>query len=111
VLSNGSPAMLEQSLSAAGLAGLVDPVLSVEAVGTFKPAPEVYALVTRALGLPAARIAFFSSNGWDAHGATSFGFRAVWVNRTRQAAERLPGGPALVLPGLAAVPSLVGASP
>lgn len=111
VLSNGSPAMLEQSLSAAGLAGLVDPVLSVEAVGTFKPAPEVYALGTRALGLPAARIAFFSSNGWDAHGATSFGFRAVWVNRTRQAAERLPGGPALVLPDLAAVPSLVGASP
>jgi 2-haloacid dehalogenase len=111
VLSNGSPAMLEQSLSAAGLTGLVDPVLSVEAVGVFKPAPEAYGLATRALGLSTARIAFFSSNGWDVHGAASFGLRAVWVNRGRQAAERLPAGPVLVLPDLAAVPVLVGAGP
>src|SRR5947199_8723468 len=103
--------MLERSFAAAGLAGLVDPVLSVEAAGTFKPAPEAYALATRALGLPAARIAFFSSNGWDVHGAASLGLRAVWVNRTRQAAERLPGGPVLVLSDLAAVPALLETTP
>ena len=103
--------MLEQSLSAAGLAGLVDPVLSVEAAGTFKPAPEVYALATRALGLPAARFAFFSSNGWDAHGATSFGFRAVWVNRT-SAGRRAPAGRAGPGPGRTWPPALLlGASP
>jgi 2-haloacid dehalogenase len=108
VLSNGSPDMLGRGLAAAGLGGLLDPVLSVEEAGVFKPAPEVYLLATRALGLPAGRVAFFSSNGWDVHGAASFGFRAVWVNRTGQPAERLPGEPAAVVRDLAGVASLVG---
>ncbi len=107
VLSNGSPDMLRRSLDAAGLAGLLDPVVSVEDAGVFKPAPETYLLATRALGAPAAAVAFFSSNGWDAHGAASFGFQAVWVNRAGAAAERLPGSPALVLADLADVSTLV----
>jgi 2-haloacid dehalogenase len=107
VLSNGSPAMLRRSLDAAGLADLLDPVVSVEDAGVFKPAPETYLLATRALGVPAAGIAFFSSNGWDVHGAASFGLQAVWVNRAGAAAERLPGAPALVLADLADVPALI----
>src|SRR5215472_4472374 len=42
ILSNGSPAMLESAVKAAGLAGLLDAVLSVEAVGVYKPHPKVH---------------------------------------------------------------------
>ena len=108
VLSNGSPAMLEQALASAGLDHLLDEVLSVEEVGVFKPAPEVYHLATTRLGLPASRIAFLSSNGWDVHGAAAFGLMAVWVNRAGAVDERLPGTPAAIIPSLVPLPGLLG---
>src|SRR5882757_5778813 len=46
ILSNGSPDMLKGAVDAAGLAGDLDAVLSVDALRVFKPRPEVYALVT-----------------------------------------------------------------
>ena len=91
VLSNGTPATLEAGLDAAGIRDRFEHVLSVEPVGVFKPAPAVYLHATRTLGLAAGEIAFFSSNGWDAHGAAAFGFKVVWVNRKGQPRERLPG--------------------
>jgi 2-haloacid dehalogenase len=108
VLSNGSPAMLAEGFVAAGLDELVEPVISVEDAGIFKPAPEAYMLATRALGLPAEAIAFFSSNAWDAHGAASFGFRTFWVNRLGAAPERLPGSIAHEMRDLSTVPELMG---
>ncbi len=108
ILSNGTPAMLDAAVAHAGLEGAFDAVLSVESVGTFKPTPVVYRLAVDRLGLAAERICFLSSNGWDVHGAAAFGFPAVWVNRTDQPAERLPGGPRRTIPDLGALPSLVG---
>ena len=109
ILSNGTTAMLAEGVAAAGIADLVDPVLSVDEVGMFKPAPEVYRLATSRLGLPAAAIAFVSANGWDVHGAASFGLRSVWVNRGRLADDRLPGAAIAVIDDLAALPALLGA--
>ncbi len=108
VLSNGTPEMLRRGIAAAGLEPWLEAVLSVEEVGVFKPAPEVYMLATRRLGLAAREIAFLSSNAWDAHGAASFGFRAVWVNRSGAPRERLPGDLAAEIPSLAGLPSLLG---
>lgn len=108
VLSNGSSDMLQASTAAAGLADLLDLVLSVEAVGVYKPAPEVYHLATTRLGVSAGEIAFFSSNGWDVHGAASFGFRVIWVNRAGLPDDRLPGTAAAVVPDLAGVADLLG---
>ncbi|HSQ71803.1 MAG TPA: haloacid dehalogenase, partial [Rubrivivax sp.] len=34
-----------------------------------------------ALALPARDILFVSSNGWDAIGATWYGYTTLWVNR------------------------------
>ena len=48
ILSNGSAGMLAEAVAAAGIAALIDPVLSVDEVGVFKPAPEVYWLATLA---------------------------------------------------------------
>lgn len=108
ILSNGSPGMLRDAVRAAGIADLLDEVLSAEEVGVFKPAPEVYRLATTRLGLAASDIVFLSSNGWDVHGAASFGFRTVWVSRTQAPDERLPGEAVRAIAGLDGLPGFLG---
>lgn len=87
ILSNGEPGMLSDAVRSAGIAELLDHVLSVEDVGVFKPDPRVYRLVTERFGFAAGDIGFVSSNPWDAFGALSFGFKVYWVNRSGQPDE------------------------
>jgi 2-haloacid dehalogenase len=87
ILSNGEPAMLAEAVRSAGIADLLDDVLSVEAVGVFKPDPRVYRLAADRFGLAPCDIGFVSSNPWDAFGALGFGFRVFWVNRGGQPDE------------------------
>ena len=56
ILSNGTPNMLEAAVQAAGLAPVLDFVLSVEEVGVFKPDPRVYQLAVDRLRIPASAI-------------------------------------------------------
>lgn len=106
ILSNGSPDMLEGAVNSAGLETLLDAVLSVEAVGVFKPHASVYALVEQKFGTPAQEVLFVSSNGWDAAFAARFGFHTVWVNRAGLPMDRLPGKPGHVLADLSNIPDL-----
>lgn len=87
ILSNGSPKMLDAAVTSAGIADLLDAVLSVEEVGIYKPDPRVYRLAMDRLGVPASSISFQSSNVWDAAAAAANGFNVVWVNRMRQPHE------------------------
>ncbi|MGL4965768.1 MAG: haloacid dehalogenase type II [Inquilinus sp.] len=107
ILSNGTPRMIEALVAGAGLQ--FDALLSVEQAGAYKPHASVYQLALDTLGLPARAIAFQSSNGWDAYGASAFGMQVVWCNRSRQPRERLPGAPDREVDTLAALPALVGA--
>lgn len=100
ILSNGSPAMLEAAVAAARLEGLLDAVLSVDELATYKPAPAVYELVTTAFRVFPAAVSFQSSNRWDIAGATAFGFRTVWINRTDEPDEYPDLPPAARLPSL-----------
>ncbi len=81
ILSNGDPEMLGIAVRSAGLDGLLDHVISVDAVRKYKTHPEAYALGEQATGLRAAQIAFVSSNSWDALAATWYGYQTLWVNR------------------------------
>jgi 2-haloacid dehalogenase len=108
ILSNGSPAMLTAAMKSAGVTALVDAALSVEEARIYKPHRSAYELVSRRLKLPAERICFVSSNGWDAAGAAHFGFRAVWANRLGEPRERLPGTLAAEIRDLDALPPLLG---
>ncbi len=108
ILSNGEPKMLEAGARSAGIDGLLDAILSVEAVGVFKPEPRVYQLAVERLGVPADAIAFQSSNAWDVHGAACFGLRPVWINRFGAPPERLPGAPEHELKDLSGLPALLG---
>lgn len=107
ILSNGSPAMLDAVVRAAGLEKLLDHVMSVEQVGVYKPHQKVYALASNTLCIPASAIAFQSSNAWDAYAASAFGMKVVWCNRYGQRHERLPGMPDRVVQTLADLPDIV----
>ena len=107
ILSNGSPSMLRSAVEHAGIAGLLDVVLSVEEVGVYKPHPRVYQLAVDRLGLAQGAIVFVSSNAWDAHAASAFGLPAVWCNRYGQPREHLPGAPDREIRTLAELPALV----
>ncbi|MEM5277034.1 haloacid dehalogenase type II [Cupriavidus taiwanensis] len=94
ILSNGNTEMLDISVKSAGMHGLFDHVLSVDAVRQYKTAPAAYALGPLAFGLEAQEMLFVSSNGWDACGATWYGYTTFWINRAGHPAERLDVAPA-----------------
>jgi 2-haloacid dehalogenase len=97
ILSNGTPRMLAAAVAAAKIE--LDAALSVDAIGMYKPRPEVYALVTDHFQLAPEDIVFVSSNRWDVMGANSFGFRTAWVNRAKVPDEYEPA-PTLTLADL-----------
>ena len=109
ILSNGSRAMLEPLVAQSGLGDLLAGILSVEDVGVFKPSPAVYALAERTLGVPRQDVGFVSANGWDAAGATVYGFSAFWINRAGAPVERHAPPPARILQRLADLPEALAA--
>ncbi|AYH42469.1 haloacid dehalogenase type II [Azoarcus sp. DN11] len=96
VLSNGTPQMLDVAIKSAGMTGLFDHVLSVDAVRQYKTSDAAYQLGPDAFGVPAKEILFVSSNGWDAAGATWFGYTTFWINRTQLPQEELGVTPTAV---------------
>ena len=106
ILSNGSPKMLADAARSVGIEALLDDMLSVETAGVFKPNARVYALVTERFSCRPDEVLFVSSNGWDAAGASAFGFITVWVNRTGLPEDRLPARPQYTLTDLTSIPDL-----
>ena len=100
VLSNGSPDMLRAAVNRAGLDRHLDAGLSVDPLRRYKTVEETYQLVTDEFRVYPEAVSFQSSNRWDVAGATAFGFRTVWVNRTNQPDEYGDLPPALVLADL-----------
>ena len=104
ILSNGSPRMLESAVRHNGLESYFTEIISADRVKTYKPSPQVYALGTETLKLPAGEILFVSSNSWDAAGAKAFGYRACWCKRSATEMEYLGCAPDLVVPQLDQIP-------
>ncbi|MEW6704436.1 MAG: haloacid dehalogenase type II [Pseudomonadota bacterium] len=103
ILSNGDPEMLQVAVKSAGLSELVDPVLSVHTVKRYKTDRAAYALGPEALQLAPRQILFVSSNGWDAIGATWYGYTTLWVNRAGAPLEALGTEPTRIGRSLADV--------
>lgn len=106
ILSNGSPDMLKGAVDAAGIAGDLDAVLSVDSLKMFKPRPEVYALVTDHYKCAADDVTFVSSNRWDVMAAVSVGFCAFWVNRSKMPDEYPDFAPERIVPDLSSLTHL-----
>ncbi len=106
ILSNGSPAMFNAAVAYVGLGGYLDAILSVERVGVFKPNSRVYDLIGQHLNCAKQEVLFVSTDGWDATGATGYGFETAWVNRNNIPLDRLPHTPKHRLNKLYSLPKL-----
>jgi 2-haloacid dehalogenase len=106
ILSNGTAAQLQDLVEAASLTYVFDRLISVESAQTYKPAPDAYALGTRAYGCEANDALFVSSNTWDVQGAASFGYEVAWLRRGREQWPASLPAPAHVISGLGELAAL-----
>ncbi len=80
-LSNGAAASTRAFLQRAGVADLVEQVLSVDQVQTWKPARPPYELAVTHARVPAGQVAMVAVHSWDIHGAHAAGLTTGWCPR------------------------------
>jgi 2-haloacid dehalogenase len=107
ILSNGEPKMLAAAAKSAGIADLLNVVVSAEEVQVFKPSPRVYWLISERMKVDRASVGFVSSNSWDIAGAGSAGLQTFWIQRTGDPPEELGFPAAHVLRAITDLPALV----
>ena len=107
ILSNGSKKMLDSAVKNADISGLLDEVISVEECKVYKPSNKVYDLVEIKMGIKKEQVLFFSSNAWDMHAASNYGFNTIWVNRFNAKLERLPGKPLKIVNSLEKINKII----
>ena len=93
ILSNGTPALLNELVSSNNLNNLFDNIFSVEEVKVFKPDSRVYEMPIKKYNIKANQITFLSANTWDVSGGGNFGYNSVWVNRNKSSFDRLDYSP------------------
>ncbi len=107
ILSNGSPAMLNEMLEQSGLASAFTHVISADQVRTYKPSPMVYRLAAETLGVDQGDVGFVSSNSWDVVGAGAFGLWTCWVNRSGATLDELGVTPDVAVSSLTELADLL----
>jgi len=80
-LTNSAADAARGALADAGLLEHLHAVLSVEAVGAYKPDPRVYAHALETLRAPAGETWMVAGHWWDVWGAKRAGLRTAWVGR------------------------------
>lgn len=78
-LTNSGAEAGRRTLEACGLAPNLDLVLGVDAVGRFKPHPDVYTYAVSKLERDRAEVALVATHPWDLAGAARCGLRTAWV--------------------------------
>ena len=92
-LTNSKPDPDVDTLARAGIGGFFEARFTVDAVGKFKPAPEVYHQVALALRAEPADLCLVAAHAWDTLGAQARGWSAALVTRAGNANLPLPGLP------------------
>ena len=90
-LTNSTAQAAEAQLTYAGLRDHFEQVISADEVRRFKPAPEVYHLAARRLGVEPGQVRLVAAHDWDVTGALRAGCAAVFVARPGQVMN--PFGP------------------
>ena len=83
ILSNGTPALLENLVKKNNLNNLFDDLFSIEQVKVYKPDARVYEMPVKKYNLMPSEITFLSSNTWDVSGGGNYGYNSIWVNRSK----------------------------
>jgi len=107
ILSNGSMKMLNSAVDNANIREYLDEILSVEECKIYKPSSKVYDLVKIKMQISKENVLFFSSNAWDMHAASNYGFKTIWVNRFNTKLERLPGKPINIVNSLDKIDEII----
>ncbi len=102
-LTNSPQATAVAQLEFAGLDDFFDEIMSVESVGKFKPAPEVYRYAANELGVDVASMTMVAAHDWDIAGAMRAGCRGAYVMRLGTAANPLFPEPDLTGPDMISI--------
>ena len=89
ILSNGTPALLNELVKSNNLENIFDDLFSVEEVGIYKPDSKVYDMPVKKYQIKADKAAFLSANTWDISGGGNYGYNAVWINRNNNIFDNL----------------------
>jgi 2-haloacid dehalogenase len=99
-LTNSAPGPGKAVLEQAGLHTYFDRQFSVDAVKRFKPAPEVYRMVSDELNVEPRALRLVAAHTWDILGAQSAGWAGALVRRPGNAPLPLGEQPDIVEPDL-----------
>jgi len=108
-LTNFTAGMLDANIKASGIGEFFEARLSTDQVAAFKPDPRSYQMAVDHFRMARSAIAFVAFGGWDAAGASRFGFPVYWSNRLSQPLEELGATLDRVEAGLGTLPAFVAA--
>jgi 2-haloacid dehalogenase len=97
-LTNSTQQVAEAQMENSGLRDYFEQILSADAVGRLKPAPEPYHMAAESLGVGVGEVRLAAAHAWDVAGAMRAGCAAAYVAR-----------PGMVLDPLVERPDVVGA--
>ena len=73
ILSNGTPALLNELVRSNDLNDLFDNIFSIDEVKAYKPSTQVYEIPIKKYQIEKNEVAFLSANTWDVSGGGNFG--------------------------------------
>ena len=89
ILSNGTPALLNELVKSNNLDNIFDDIFSIEEVGIYKPDAKVYDMPIKKYKIQKEEVVFLSANTWDVSGGGNYGYNSVWVNRNNSIFDNL----------------------
>ena len=107
ILSNGTPALLNELVSKNNLNNLFDDLFSIEEVAVYKPDSKVYELPIKKYNFKVNEVAFLSANTWDVSGGGNYGYDSIWVNRNKSQFDLLDYQPKNVISNLSQLLDIV----
>ena len=107
ILSNGTPALLNELVKSNNLNNLFDDLFSIEQVGIYKPSSKVYDIPIKKYDIKKNEVAFLSANTWDVSGGGNYGYQSIWINRNDNIFDKLDYKPKYELDNLNKLISLL----
>ncbi len=89
ILSNGTPALLNELVKNNNLDNIFDDIFSIEEVGIYKPNSKVYDIPIKKYKIQKEEVVFLSANTWDVSGGGNYGYNPIWVNRNNNIFDNL----------------------
>ena len=107
ILSNGTPALLNELVKSNNLDNMFDDIFSIEKVGIYKPDSKVYDMPIKKYKIQKKEVAFLSANTWDVSGGGNYGYNPVWVNRNKNIFDNLDFKPSYEIENLKELETII----